>query len=272
MPNSLRIIFKESKIRIWWTFFSFLGCSLLSYNFSEYLLLILLRPFFRISESSSIFMCTQITESLNTYIATSLVFSVFCCAPYLFYQFLCFLIPSCKNAQRSQILKYCLLSIMALVSVFLLTYFLILPNIWHFFYQINFPEINSQNILVIKLQPKIYDFMVLTLRILFITLLLSQLPIFIFYLIENNLISCDYRRPTSPGGSQYNRHALQWNGSPLLARKFFLLLSALLSALITPPDFWCQFIVCLSIYTLVELTFIISFIQLTYSQKKSDFL
>lgn len=249
MQNSLKTIFEEARIRIFWIFFCFFITCIISYHFSEYLLFVLIEPLLGISESNLLFLCTQMTESLNTYLLTSLVFALFFCFPYFFYQLWCFLIPSCTSSQRYQVGKYSLLSLLAFFFVFLLTYIFIIPNIWLFFYKINFAHTNSQNLLLIQLQPKIYDFVVLTLRFLFIASLVSQFPILLLYFLEYNIISLQ---------------------DCLKNRKIFFLLSALFSALVTPPDFWCQIITWLSVCIVIELTILISLIQLMYTKIQSS--
>jgi Tat protein translocase TatC len=244
MQSSLNIIFREAKIRLAWTFFSILLTCSYSYWYSEYLLFVLTRPFLRVSQPNSIFLCTQLTESLNTYITTSIILGIFFSTPYIFYQIWCFLIPSCNVTQRIQVSKLCILSGFAFIFFFLFTYALLMPNIWSFLYKLNFAHTNSQSLLLIKLEPKIYDFIVLTLRFFFIASFCSQLPVVIICCIEYNLLSVQ----------DCIRH-----------RKTFLLFSALLAALITPPDIWCQIAAWIPIYAIFEFTIFTALIQNEYN-------
>lgn len=74
--SAVRIILKEARIRVWWIFFcAFVTCAT-CYWFSEELLFILSKPYLKISKTN-FFICTQITESLNTYITISIILGFF---------------------------------------------------------------------------------------------------------------------------------------------------------------------------------------------------
>lgn len=242
MHSSLDLIFKEAKIRASWTFFClFITCGY-CYWFSEYLLFILTKPFLKISKPNSIFICTQLTESLTTYITTSFLLCFFFCTPYLIYQLWCFFIPSCNDTQRAQLSQICILSGFAFFFISLLTFIYIMPNIWFFLYKIS-GFTASRSLLVIKLQPKIYDFILLTLRFFLIASICSQVPVFIICCLEYKLIDLQ---------------------DCIKHRKTFLFLSVLIAALVTPPDIWCQMAAWVPLYFLIEATIFIALIRRNY--------
>jgi Sec-independent protein secretion pathway component TatC len=123
-----------------------------------------------------------------------------------------------------------------------------MPNIWLFLYKLSNTESGAQ-LFIIKLQPKIYDFSILTLRILFITAICSQIPVI--------LISC----------IQYQIISIQ---TILKNRKTFLLLSLLFAALITPPDIWCQLAAWISLSILIELAIFTAIVQLQYVNRAAS--
>ena len=155
----------------------------------------------------------------------------------------CFFIPSCNENQRLLAGQFCLFSSFAFVLVLLITYLCIIPNIWFFLYNISNANASSQDLLIIKLQPKIYDFIILTLRLFIIASILSQIPVFIMFCIEYNFISVQ---------------------NCIKQRRTFFFLSALLAALVTPPDIWCQMAAWLPIYGLIELTIFTALIRFQY--------
>ena len=81
-----------------------------------------------------------------------------------------FLIPNCYGEQRTKYNRFLYLS----GSRFSLFLFLTLPNVWPFPY---FMGATSTNLLILKLRPKIYDHIMLTVRISFILLVCSQVPV-----------------------------------------------------------------------------------------------
>jgi Tat protein translocase TatC len=215
--SSVSYILKEAQIRVWWIVFCFFVTCATCYWLSEDLFFGLATPYLKISKTS-FFICTQITESLNTYIIISLILGFFFCAPYILYQFWCFLIPSCTKEQRCALNKIIILSQVVFFFVLIITFIWIMPNIWLFLYKLSNTESGAQ-FFIIKLQPKIYDFSILTLRILLAASLCSQIPILIICSVQYNLISIQ---------------TLMRN------RRVSTFISLLLAALITPPDVWCQ--------------------------------
>ena len=166
--SAVRFILEEAKIRTCWMFFCIFVTCATCYWFSEDLLFLLSKPFLKISKTS-FFICTQITESLNTYIAISIIIGFFFCAPTIIYQFWCFIIPSCNKTQRFLLTKIAIMSVIAFFFVLIITFVWIMPNIWLFLYKLSNTQSGAQ-LFIIKLQPKIYDFSMLTLSILFIKL------------------------------------------------------------------------------------------------------
>jgi hypothetical protein len=61
----------------------------------------------------------------------------------------------------------------------------VVPNIWHFLYKLN---ITSTNLLIIKLQLKFFDYIVLTVRILFISSICSQIQVLVICLLKSKAI------------------------------------------------------------------------------------
>lgn len=110
----------------------------------------------------------------------------------------------------------------------------VVPNVWHFPY---FVGETSTNLLMIKLQPKIYDHIMLTVRISFIPSVCSQVSVIVIRLPEPRGLSVE--------SSTNNRHFLM----------VFLLLTAALS---TPPDIWCQIVARFLISLIIELTIFVA--------------
>lgn len=242
--STFRYIIEEIKIRFWWTICCFFLTFLTCYYFSEDLFFGLATPYFKVSKVS-FFICTQITESLNTYLMNSIILGLFFSAPYVFYQFWCFIIPSCTESQRFLSKKILTLSFILFLVFSVFTFIWLLPNIWLFLYQLSNTTNNSQ-FFVIQLQPRVYDFSLLTLRVLFFAGLCSQIPIIVISSIEYNLISIQ---------------------NFVQSRRFLWFTSILLAALITPPDLWCQLSAWFSILILIEFAFFVAILQSQYSSE-----
>lgn len=85
---------------------------------------------------------------------------------------------------------------------------------------------------MIKLQPKIYDHIMLTVRISFIPSVCSQVPVIVIRLPESRGLSVE----TSTNN-----------------RRFLMVFPLLTAALSTPPDIWCQIVAGFLISLIIEL-------------------
>ncbi|KAH0447560.1 hypothetical protein IEQ34_023615 [Dendrobium chrysotoxum] len=113
----------------------------------------------------------------------------------------------------------------------------VVPNVWHFPY---FVGATSTNSLMIKLQPKIYDHIMFTVRISFIPSVCSQVPVILIRLPEP-------RREASVETFTSNR-------------RFFMVFPLITAALSTPPDIWCQIVARFPISFLIELAISVALI------------
>ena len=94
---------------------------------------------------------------------------------------------------------------------------------------------------MIKLQPKIYDYIMLTIRILFIPSVCSQVPVIVIRLPEPRGLSVE----TSTNNL-----------------RFLMVFPLLTAALFTPPDIWCQIVARFLISLIIELAiFVASIVQ-----------
>ena len=250
--SAIGSIIKEGKIRIGWILICYFITFLTSYFFSEDLFFGLAIPYFQIAKIS-FFICTQITESLSTYMMISLISGFVFSFPYILYQIWSFFIPSYNQNQRQAVKKIFFYSLAILFFFFILTYFWILPSIWLFLYKLS-NTVDTSHFFIMKLQPKVYDFTLITLRVLFIVGICSQIPIIIIFSL-NTVGLKGYRI---------------W----IKNRRMLWFLSILLAAFITPPDLSCQMSVWLFMIIFIEFSFYASHLHIQYfiheNKKKID--
>ncbi|KAI3978195.1 hypothetical protein MKX01_013026 [Papaver californicum] len=187
-PNSPReTILGEVRIRFMWTSFGLGMTWFTCYWFSEKPIFLLANPFLTLN-SDSHFVCIQLTEALSTYLAAASIACAYFAFPLLSYQLWSFLIPSCYEEQRLNYNGVFRLSGFSLAFFLCLTFSYVVPNICHFLYSMG---ATSTNLLMIKLQPNIYDFIVLTLRISLISSVCSQVPVILISLLEQKALSVE---------------------------------------------------------------------------------
>jgi Sec-independent protein secretion pathway component TatC len=266
-------IAREIKMRLIWISICFSITISCSYFFSFELLFLLVKPLLILDQISDglfsncfpkaaitgwltkgtvtpsfkiTFLSTQLTESLNTYLMISVVSSIFFCIPYVTYQIWCFLVPSLSKTQRLLLNHKCVLNVFALTVTIYALFVSILPNIWYFLYQFH---LTSSHIFVIELHPKILDFLVLNLRIIFAVIICSQCVIWFVWLIESQIVHTPFL---------IEHRKLLWFGSILL------------SALVTPPDLLYQFFTFMFFAIVLECCILYSILNFHYSKKKCD--
>lgn len=232
---ALETILEEVRIRSVWILIG-LGLTWFTcYWFSEELIFLLAKPFLTLP-FDSYFVCTQLTEAFSTYVATSSIACSYFVVPFLSYQIWCFLIPSCYGEQRTKYNRFFYLSGSCFFLFLFLTFSWVVPNVWHFLY---FVGATSTNLLMIKLQPKIYDYIMLTVRISFILSVCSQVPVIVICLPELRGLSVE----------TFTNN-----------RRFLMVFSLLTAALSTPPDIWCQIVAPFLISLIIELAIFVALI------------
>ncbi|XP_044973701.1 uncharacterized tatC-like protein ymf16 [Hordeum vulgare subsp. vulgare] len=158
--------------------------------------------------------------------------------PLISHQIWCFSIPSCYGEQRQKYNRILHLSGSRFSLFLLLTPPRVVPNVWHFPYFVGATLTNS---LMIKLQPKIYDYIMLTVRILFIPSVCSQVPVIVIYLPEPRGLSVETFTSN---------------------RRFLMVFPLFTAALSTPLDIWCQTVAPFLIYSIIEFCFLLLLVLL----------
>nr|UTM91966.1 transport membrane protein [Gastrodia angusta] len=204
------------------------------YWFPEESISPLAKPFLTLP-LDSYFVRTQSTEASPTYVATSPIACSYFVFPLISHQIWCFSIPSCYGEQRIKYNRFLHLSGSRFSLFLFLTPPRVVPNVWHFPY---FVGATSTNSLMIKLQPKIYDHIMFTVRISFIPSVCSQVPVILIRLPEP-------RREASAFTSN---------------RRFFMVFPLITAALSTPPDIWCQIVARFPLYFIIELAISVALI------------
>nr|YP_008080927.1 transport membrane protein [Butomus umbellatus]AFY16544.1 transport membrane protein [Butomus umbellatus] len=207
------------------------------YWFPEESISLLAKPFLTLP-LDSYFVRTQSTEASPTHVATSPIACSYFIFPLISHQIWCFSIPSCYGEQRTKYKRFLHLSGFRFFFFLFLTPPRVVPNVWHFPY---FVGATSTESLMIKLQPKIYDHIMFTLRISFIPSVCSQVPVIVIRLPEPRGLSVE---------------TLTNN------RRFLMVFPLLTAALSTPPDIWCQIVASFLISSIIELAvYVASIVQ-----------
>lgn len=226
---SMQKILREVRIRFFWVVVSFALTWMIAYCFVEEAIFILAKPFLKLPTNGPMeahFLATQLTETLYTNLAVA---SIVACAfvfPLVSHQVWSFLIPSCYQGQRKRVRRILYVSASCFLVVLCFTHYTIVPQLWQWLTQVT-----GNSSIVIELQPKIYDYILFTLRILLVAGLASQVPMVLIYLTS----AMSIERVTK-------------------TRRFWLLLVFLSSSLLAPPDLGCQLLIFFLLTVIIELS------------------
>lgn len=174
--------FYELKLRFFYFFLSIFLTFSISLSKASILLFFLAKPFIIFTKEKSFdFIFTNIMEVLEIYLTISFCFCIFINGPTFLFSLYNFLKPGLYFYEKI-FLRNCLsILIINFYISFLCTYFLIFPFSLTFI--LNFDILKNIDFLLIKLTPRITDYIYIFIKFLFFySLLLFQIPI-IFYII-----------------------------------------------------------------------------------------
>ena len=201
-------------------FFLFFSVSfLISYLFIEDIFNFVINPFIDSVDfkENKRLIYTGLAEAFFSYLKLALISAFIISSPFFIYQIWAFIAPGLLEKEKKIIFPFLFLIPIMFILGFLFVYYFIIPLAWDFF--IGFDTSGSNNNLSIELEPKINEYISITLKIAIAFGLAFQLPIAIFLLTLLGL--------TSPTDLQKKR-------------RFVIVIIFLVAALITPPDIISQ--------------------------------
>ncbi len=201
---------------------------ILTYYFKEKIFAFLMEPFIKVMPEKSNFIFTGITEAFITYFKISLVAALFVVAPVILYEFWMFVSPGLYEKERRYIYPFIFFGSLCFICGALFCYYAVMPFIYRFF-------VSYAAEFIIPM-PDLKSYMSLTLKMLIMFGLLFQLPLVAFYLARAGIIR--YKTLSSK-------------------RRYAILATVIVSAIITPPDVSSQLLIAVPLYGLYELSIVI---------------
>lgn len=247
---TIQIHFKEVRYRILYLSFSCLLTFFFSYLNITYLIYMFMLPFLNIKKVDSIlyqsdFIFTNVSEAFSSYILVSFIVTIYLLLPLILYSCFSFLKSGLTKHEKNSLafiinffLFCCILSIVFTHQIFL-------PLMLKFF--LSFEELVKTNLFTLKLEPKILDFLYMTVRFVFWFMLVFQMPFSLFFFLNQNLI---------------NLNLLEKN------RKLFLLTFVIIGGFLSPPDVYTQLLIALPLCLFFEFILFLSYIKKLYNISK----
>ena len=229
--------FLELRNRIIYFFLFFILSFFFSYIFVENIFSFITNPFIESIDfkENKRLIYTGLAEAFFSYLKLALISAFIISSPFFIYQLWAFIAPGLLEKEKKIIFPFIFLIPLMFILGFVFLYYFIIPLAWDFFTA--FDTSGSQNNFTLELEPKINEYISLTVKLGFAFGLAFQLPIAIFLLTILGV--------ASPKDLEKKR-------------RFVIVIIFLISALITPPDIISQIGLAIPVICLYEFSIFIS--------------
>ena len=201
----------------------------ISYIFSKQLFSFLILPLTEVLPADSHLIFTSLPEMFIAYVKVALIAGVILAIPIIFYELWMFLAPALYQREKRYLIPFVLFSSILFIAGALFGYVVVFPYGFKFF--ISFATEDIQAL------PSVKQYFSFTIRLLLAFGLVFELPVVVFFMTKIGLVTPD---------------------SMKRFRKFAILGSFIMAAILTPPDVATQIMMALPIIILYEVSIIIS--------------
>jgi sec-independent protein translocase protein TatC len=201
----------------------------ISYIFSERLFQILIMPLKVSLPEGDRLIFTNLPEMFFAYLKTAFIAGILLVSPYIFYQLWMFIAPGLYQNEKKYVIPFVLFSTILFVGGGLFGYFIVFPLGFRFF--LGFANEYVQAL------PSVKQYFSFSVKLLFAFGIVFELPVVIFFLSKTGLVTVDFLRQK---------------------RKYAILLTFVIAAIITPPDVITQCMMAGPLIILYEIGIIIA--------------
>ncbi|UCG99941.1 MAG: twin-arginine translocase subunit TatC [Deltaproteobacteria bacterium] len=201
----------------------------ISYIFSKQLFSLLILPLTKVLPAESSLIFTSLPEMFIAYIKVALIAAIILAIPIIFYELWMFLAPALYQREKRYLIPFVSFSSILFVAGSLFGYLVVFPYGFQFFLSFATEDIQAL--------PSVKQYFSFAIRLLLAFGLVFELPVVAFFMTKIGLINPE---------------------SMKRFRKFAILCSFILSAILTPPDVATQIMMALPLIVLYEVSIIIS--------------
>ena len=200
-------------------------CFVVCYAFKEWLFRILTFPLIAVLPEGSSMIFTSLPEAFFTYLKVSFFASLFLSSPFVLYQIWMFISPGLYHSEKKHAFPFVLFATIFFVGGSLFAYFVIFPIGFKFF--VGFATESIRPMLTLR------EFLSFSCKLILAFGVIFELPIFMFFLARIGLVD-----------------------SKMLStkRKYAILITFVVAALLTPPDIVTQTLMAIPIMLLYEIS------------------
>jgi sec-independent protein translocase protein TatC len=233
----------ELKLKLYYVLFSFLSTFITSYLLTPQIINLLSMPFIKfVKPEDSDFIFTNVFEVFNTYVMLAFYVSLFLNLPVIWYFLLSFVKPGLFVHEKLLLYYFSKTTLKFLIVSFFFSYYILFPCILSFL--LNLDVIINVDYVVLKMQTKLYDYIIFVCR---------------FFLIYCFLI---FQIPTLISIFVYSKQP-----KPLFfytKRRFWILFSFILGCLFSSPDLLSLFLVTVPLLLFFESIIFTSILKSIY--------
>jgi len=200
-----------------------------SYIFAKQLFSYLILPLTKVLPDDSQLIFTNLPEMFIAYIKVALVAGIILAIPIIFYQLWMFLAPALFQKEKKYIIPFVSFSSILFAVGALFGYLVVFPYGFKFFVSFATEDIQAL--------PSVKQYFSFAIRLLLAFGLVFEMPVIVLFLTKIGLITPDSMKKF---------------------RKFAILCSFILSAILTPPDVATQLMMALPIIILYEISIFLS--------------
>jgi sec-independent protein translocase protein TatC len=211
----------------------------ISYAFSKQLFSLFILPLTKVLPPDSRLIFTSLPEMFITYIKISLVAGIILSIPIIFYEVWMFMAPALYQNEKRYLVPFVVSSSILFILGALFGYLVVFPYGFKFF--ISFATEDIQAL------PSVKQYFSFAIRLLLAFGLVFEMPVVVLFLTKIGLITPDAMKRF---------------------RKFAILGSFILSAILTPPDVATQFMMAVPLIILYELSIFLS--RGVYRKREED--
>ncbi|MEZ0575355.1 twin-arginine translocase subunit TatC [Halodesulfovibrio aestuarii] len=205
-----------------------IGC-LACYSFAEKLFDYLVMPMVAVMPDQSSFIYTAPHEAFVTYLKVAALAGFFISSPYIFYQIWAFIAPGLYEEERKYIIPIAFFSAACFIGGGAFAYFIVFPFAFEFFMSFNTGHIQAM--------LKLNEYLSFSMKLIFAFGLVFEMPLFALFLSRLGIVTAAMMRK---------------------ARKFAILFSFVLAAILTPPDVVSQLLMAGPLMILYEISIVIA--------------
>ncbi|MFC1862996.1 twin-arginine translocase subunit TatC [Thermodesulfobacteriota bacterium] len=202
------------------------------YAFSEEFFNLLVSPLKEQLPDDDRLIFTNLPEMFLTYLKTAIIGGILLTSPVIFYQIWMFVAPGLYKNEKKYIIPFVISSTILFVGGALFGYFVVFPFGFKFF----LGYANDY----IQAMPSVKQYFSFAIKLLFAFGVVFELPVVIFFLSRMGLVTASFLRKK---------------------RKYAILITFAMAAILTPPDIITQCMMAVPLIVLYEIGIIIAWIS-----------